>query len=208
MKYPKGSFTQHLDTAMKYNDHDMIMDLFADQITDIALKYPDALHAALKNAGVFVTDSKDPKYLVGLVADNWSNKKLLQNISLMIADINIPPTHSAGGDYMNAAVSAPSGNMVGDIVQGVGNIVQGAASITKSAMAPKIEKEKNKGKLFDYLSAKQGAKAEIAKAEGFVKSEFQKHKSTLTYAGIGLAVIAVFAIGIYAYKQSMTTPSA
>ena len=201
MKYPKKNFTQNLQTAMKYQDSDMIMDLFADQITDIALKHPDALHAALKNAGVFVTDSKDPKYLVGLVADNWSNKKLLQNLSLLIADLN-NVVSASGGDFLNDATGA------GDIVKGVGDIVKGAAEITTAAMQPGIEKQKNKGKMFDYLSAKSGAKAEIAKAEALMKTEALKHKSTLTYALVGIAIVGVIGIGVYAYKQSLTpTPA-
>ncbi len=200
MKYLKGRFVENLQVAMKYRDSDMIMDLFADQITDIALKRPDALQAALKNAGISVSDSLDPKYLVALVADNWSNKKLLQNISLMIADLN--NVVSASGDFLNDATGA------GDIVRGLGDIVKGAAEITTAAMQPGIEKQKNKGKMFDFLSAKAGAKAEIVKAQSLMNAESLKHKSTLTYALVGVAVIAVIGIGIYAYKQSLiTTPA-
>jgi hypothetical protein len=192
MQYPKGRFLQHLNTAVKFQDSEMIMDLFADQVTDLAIKYPEALNAALKNAGVKVTDSKEPKYLVGLVADNWDNGKLIQNISLLIADTT---STKAEGDYMG----------VGGIVQGVGSIVQGAATIAAAAIQPKVEKEKNKGKMFDYLAAKSAARAEMAKAESFVKVEAQKNKATLLYVGVGIAVVAIIGIGIYAYKQSIKT---
>ncbi len=198
MKYPKGKFLQNLTTAVKYGDNDMIMDLFADQVTDIALKHPEALNAALKNAGVFVTDSIEPKYLVGLVADNWDNKKLLQNLSLMIADMNTPNgQQNADGSYMHA------GSMVGDIVQGVGAAIQGVGTITQAAMQPKIEKEKNKGLMYNYLAAKSGEKSAQYGALASVQIAAQNNKTTITYAVIGLALVAVIAIGVKAYKDSL-----
>ncbi len=206
MQYPKGKFFQNLDVAVKNSDHNMIMDLFSDQVTDIALKHPDALNAALKHAGIFVTDSLDPKYLVGIVADNWGNKKMLQNISLMIADLNTPPT-GGSASHMNAAqVSLPSGNMIGDIAKGIGDVAQAAATITSAALQPKIEKEKNKGKFFDYLTAKQGVKAEIAKGDSLVKSEAEKSKSTLILGSLFLVVAVIGIMGFVAYKNN-TSPA-
>ncbi len=199
MKYPKDKFFQNLRIAMKLDNHDMIMDLLNDQITDIALSHPDALNAALKNAGVAVTSSLDPKYLVGLVADNWNNKKLIQNISLMVSDVNTPKLEPHLND---GAISMPSGNMVGDIVKGVGEIVQGAASITTAAMAPKIEKEKNKGKMFDMLSAKASVKGAVANADALVKVEAQKQKSNLIFAGVALAIVIVGAVAFIVVKQA------
>jgi hypothetical protein len=211
MKYPKDKFFQNLQMAMKLDDHDMIIDLLNDQITDIALTHPDALHAALKNAGISVTSSVDPKYLVGLVADNWNNKKLIQNISLMISDVNTtkPADHHYGGGG-GAQVSMPSGNMVGDIVKGVGDIVQGAGRITEAAMAPKIEKEKNKGKMFDMLTAKASVKGTIANADALVEVEKQKQKASLVYAGVALAIVIVGAIAFVVVKQASgsSTPAA
>lgn len=195
MTYPKSSFFTNLEAATKFKDDDMIMDLFADQITDIALKHPDALHAALDNAGVKVeAENKDPKYLVSNVADNWSNKKLLQNVSLIISDINTP---SAAAHHNADAAKVDD------------SIVQGAAIITQSAMQPKIDTEVTKGKMNDYLSAKsEAAKEVVAKVDTSAKATAgaanSKGKGTMIAGCVGLAIVAIIGLGVFAYKQSKT----
>ena len=200
MKYPKNKIVQNLQTAVNVGDHDMVMDLLNDQITDIALSHAEALNAALKNAGVSVTSSTDPKYLVGLVADNWNNNKLIQNISLIIADLNTP--------NQNQHVNSGGADFISGIAGAIGDVTTAAASITTAALAPKVEKEKNKGKMFDMLTAKQGAKGAIAGAEAQVKIEAQKQKSTLVYAGVILAVVIIGAVAMVVIQSSRSTAPA
>ena len=176
----------------------MVMDLFADQLTDVALKTPEHLSAALSNAGVFVDNSLDPKYLIEKVADNWDNKKLIQNVSMIISDVNSPkqPENLNGGGI--DPVSAVAG-AIGDVVKGAGQIAQ-AATATKTA------KEANKGKMLDYLSAKQAGKASIADAQLDAKTKAASSKTTLI---IGVAIVAAIILGVVIWKSadSETTPA-
>lgn len=217
MKYPKGTFWKNLEAAKKFGDDEMVMDLVADQTTDIALAHPDALNAAIEHAGIKVDKANhDAKYLIGLVADNiHSNPKLVQNLSLMISDLNTP-NKAEGSNFMNgegdadstAAAPAPSsggggGGGAGGIIGGVGSIlgaVSGlAGTITTAVTGGKIEKEKNKGKMFDYLSAKENAKAMVAKEAAAAKAAVASNKTMLT---IGLAVVIVGGLGFALYTMN------
>ncbi len=207
MKYPKGTFWKNLDAAKKFGDDEMVMDLFADQTTDIALAHPKALNAALEHAGVKVdTNNDDPKYLVGLVADNLqNNQKLIQNLSLMIGDINTPHKEDAAflhteGDA-EASTDKNSTKMTGEQKAGmISGIISGvtslAGTITGAVTGGKIEKEKNKGKMFDYLSAKENAKAAIAGQAAAAKAAIANNK---TYLAVGLAVVIFGGLGFLVY---------
>lgn len=204
MKYPKGTFFKNLQAATKFGDDEMVMDLIADQTTDIALSHPQALNAALENAGVKIDKANlDPKYLVGLVADNLqSNQKLIQNLSLMIADLNTP--NKGEGDFLGDDSKDSKGGgekMSGDAKAGlIGGIIGGVTSIFGTVgnivQGDKIKKQEVKGKMFDYLQAKESAKAEIAKAEATGRAEIAKNKTMLT---IGLGITLVVGIGVAIY---------
>ena len=224
MKYPKGTFWKNLEAAKKFGDDEMVMDLIADQTTDIALVHPDALNAALEHAGIKVDKSNiDPKYLIGLVADNLhTSPKLIQNLSLMISDLNTP-NRAEGGSYLHeegGGGGAPAGGSDGggDDSKGGGKMTGGqtaglvtgilstvgslAGTVTGAITGGKIEKEKNKGKMFDYLSAKENAKATLAKETAAAKAAVASNKTMLT---IGLAIVVVGGLGFALYMMNKNT---
>lgn len=185
-------FLKNLEIAIANDDNGSIRRLLYEQVADLALNQPDKLYASIKNAGISVSENLSPAYLVEVVIDNWNNKKMIQGIANLIAVSNKPD-----GNYLYAGET-----IWGGIVRAVGGIVRGFGKVATAVTVTKVEKEKQKGAMFEILSAQQAEKAATLQREIEAKTREEKYKNQklVTTSIIGLVVLAV--IGVLVYKNS------
>jgi len=189
-------FFENLEIAIANDDSNTIMALLYGQISDLALKQPQQLHAVIKNSGAPVSDNLSPDSLVEAVVDNWENKKMMQGIANLIA-------HNVvySGNYLYDGET-----WWGAIVRGVGGIVKGAGKIATAVQVTKVEKEKQKGVMFDILSAQKEEqtatlqRATAAKAKQLAVEEKYKKNKMVATSIIGITVLLL--IGVLVYKNT------
>ncbi len=186
-------FFENLEIAIANGDSNSIMTLLYGQISDLALKNPKKIHDVIKKSGVSVSDNLNAEYLVEVVVDNWENKKMMQGIANLIAQ-NVPISN---GNYLYDGET-----FWGGIVRAVGLIVRGAGKIATSVQVTKVEKEKQKGAIFDILSAQKDDQAETMKRVAAAKVREEKYKQNKMVATSIVGITVLLLLGVLVYKNT------
>ena len=185
-------FFENLEIAIANGNSNAIMTLLYGQISDLALKQPEQIHAVIKNSGASVSDNLNADYLVEVVVDNWENKKMMQGIANLIA-------HNVSG---NSNYLYDGETIWGGIVRAVGLIVKGAGKIATSVQVTKVEKEKQKGVMLDILTAQKDDQTATLQRVAAAKAREEKYKKNKMVATSIVGIAVLMLIGVLVYKNT------